>query len=176
MISLLDRHDRCKFVIQRGERRFITPIRLKNKWKDKGVEVKALWDTGAENSAISWNMVKCLDLPVENSGIVTGANNIKVVSATSLGVAFPGNMSWFTWCLPVVLDVSAKGVDFVIGMDLISMGDLHISIHPEGTLLEFVFNENFFVDYDDDPILIAEKKMRQVIKRLTDWLTATEDR
>lgn len=175
MISLLDQHDRCKFVIQRGERRFITPIRLKNKWNDKGIEVKALWDTGAENSVISREVVKSLELPVENCGVATGINNMKAVAAMSLGVAFPGNMSWFTWCLPIVLDKPAKGVGFVIGMDLITMGDLHITAHQEGTLLEFVFNENFFVDYDDDPIHKAERKKKQVIKRLTDWLTATED-
>lgn len=170
MIDLTERHDCCKFLIQEGEKRFITPIRLQNDLKQREIVVTALWDTGAEVSVVSLAVAKALGLPIEEGGRVTGIGKGKPASM-AIAFAFPGNKSWFTYVLPaVVANKPGEGFDFIIGMDIISMGSLNVEHSDEGTLMEFVYNPEYFVDMGRDTVGAAKVKLSKTLKRLTEWL------
>lgn len=43
-----------------------------------------------------------------------------------------------------------KELEFIIGLDIITMGDFSLTRTKEGTLMEFVFNHDYFIHTGDD--------------------------
>lgn len=165
MIDLTYSHNSCKFLIRSGELRFITPVKLSNKLNGRDMVLKALWDTGAECSVVRSSVAENLGLPTEEVGTIRGVTG-EAVTSMSLALAFPGNKSWLTCVLPLVAENPGEGYDFIIGMDIISMGELHITAHKEGSMLEFIYNPECFVDIDKDSYRIAELKIAKVAYRM----------
>ena len=97
--------------------------------------VKALWDTGAMKSAITHNLASQLNLKSIKRVKVNGVNSVGYAKVVKISVLLPN--------LHIVDDVNATvcnlihGVDLLIGMDIIMIGDFCISNGGGKTLFSF---------------------------------------
>ncbi len=106
------------------------------------MSVLALWDTGATNSCISEEVVQKLGL------IPTGKVNMQTPSGVAehntylVDIKLPNNVSVKDL---QVLDskIDSQGIGMLVGMDIISKGDLTVSNFNGKTVftLEFLLNE-----------------------------------
>ncbi len=149
MTDLTKQKDRLKFLFPQGNGLLVTPMRVENQYGEKGVELNALWDTGAPFSVMSRSLADSLEITTRPAGLMDGVNQT-IVSELGCAIAFPGNMDWYTYAHPRVLDRISLGVDFIIGMDIITMGDFSLKHTTEGILLEFLFNEDYFIRTDGE--------------------------
>ena len=100
-----------------------------------GIKVFALWDTGATGSAITPNVVQKLSLKPFNRVPVSGVNNTSEADVVKISIGLPN--------LVKVEDVNAMvcdlggGIDLIIGMDIILLGDFSISNGNGKTLFSF---------------------------------------
>lgn len=98
-------------------------------------DFKAIWDTGATNTAISERVVKQCNLKPISKGTSNTANGQRVVNIYLIDLYLPNNViiggvkaSEFT---------AVEGSDLLIGMDVIGMGDLAISNYMGKTTFSF---------------------------------------
>jgi len=103
--------------------------------EEKSVKIDALWDTGATHSVLSPKIAQDLVLsPVDNlyvGGINTEISSDVVIVTITLpnGMTLPDRR--FYVC-------NIPGVEVIIGMDIISMGDFNISNANGKTLFSFI--------------------------------------
>lgn len=104
--------------------RLITDIVIKN--KNKSVNVKALWDTGATTSAVSSRVVKELSLPYVRTADVSMPISSDVVDVYMVTVQISDEIIYDN--LEVFeLPFENQETDFIIGMNIISTGEFHVS-------------------------------------------------
>jgi hypothetical protein len=96
---------------------------------------RAVWDTGAMRSVVTPELVKSLNQPYVDFVKVTGVNNISRVPVIIVSVILPNNIK-ITNLKAAVCDMR-QGIDMLIGMDIISMGDLIISNGNNKTFFSF---------------------------------------
>lgn len=140
---------RHEFPVDLG--RIETPLRVMNMSPQREVVVNAVWDTGASYSSVAPWVIEKLELPADGKGISIGVGG-PVQGSTSICFAFPGNSRYAalveaSW-LPDV-----KGVpDFIIGLDIILMGEMTLRSHGDKAELTFAFDTSRFIDFEaDDP-------------------------
>lgn len=99
-------------------------------------ELSALWDTGAMSTCVSLEKAKELNLTQVNSLQVMGANNepfdapVYIVRLRMGKFVLP--------MIPVIgLPMENAGHDVIIGMDIISHGDLSITNYQGKTVISF---------------------------------------
>jgi len=103
--------------------------------EEKCIKIDALWDTGATHSVLSPKIAQDLVLsPVDN--LYVGGINIEISSdVVIVTITLPNGMTLpdrrFYVC-------NIPGVEVIIGMDIISMGDFNISNADGKTLFSFV--------------------------------------
>ncbi len=91
------------------------------------LEVKALWDTGATHSAISDRLAARLELPFEDFASVSTASGIQRVPIYPIHLALPNRLV-FEELEAVEFTYSEEdNCDFIIGMDVMTQGDLSIT-------------------------------------------------
>jgi hypothetical protein len=96
---------------------------------------RAIWDTGAMRSVITPEVVKSLNQPYVDFITVTGVNNVSRAPVVVVSVILPNSIR-ITGLKAVVCDMR-QGIDMLIGMDIISMGDLAISNGGDKTFFSF---------------------------------------
>jgi hypothetical protein len=96
---------------------------------------RAVWDTGAMRSVVTPEVVKSLNQPYVDFVTVTGVNNVSRVPVVVLSVILPNNIR-ITNLKAVVCDMR-QGIDMLIGMDIINMGDLVICNGSDKTFFSF---------------------------------------
>ena len=100
------------------------------------VPAKALWDTGATNCAITKRMATRLGLAPSGKGTVYHANGEAEVDVYYLNLFLPNH-----FVLPVIPAsecVSVHGnFDFIIGMDIITLGDFSVTNLKGSTKVTF---------------------------------------
>jgi len=145
--------------------RIETPLKVLNLFKNSEMVVNAVWDTGATFSSVSTRVVQALGLEQDSKSMNIGFAGA-VESSSSICFAFPGNGRYAalveaSW-LPDV-----KGVpDFIIGLDIILMGEMALRSHGEKTELTFTFDTSKFVDYLADDSLAVMRKMTAFQEKL----------
>jgi len=149
MTDLTSEKDRVKFLFPNGNGLLKTPIRIENQYQEKGVVVDAIWDTGAQFSVMSSHLAEMLDIALRPAGLMDGVGQTLPMEK-GCAIAFPGNKEWYTYAHPRAVRQIAPGADFIIGMDIIGMGDFSLKRTGEGLLMEFVFNHEYFLRSDDD--------------------------
>jgi hypothetical protein len=92
-------------------------------------------DTGAMRSVVTPEIAKLLDQPYVDFVTVTGVNNVSKVPVIILSVILPNNIS-ITSLKTAICDMR-QGIDMLIGMDIISRGDLALSNADDKTLFSF---------------------------------------
>lgn len=112
------------------------PFPLKTDPQDwpKPFETKAVWDTGATNTAISKNVID--DLSLKPSGKVNahGVHGPNLVNTYLVHVGLPNR---FLVSSIRVLEGKMSNIDVLIGMDIITKGDFVISNANGKTAFEF---------------------------------------
>lgn len=98
-----------------------------------GIPVMARFDTGATVSCISEDIVNQLGAPVYSTGLIRSATGETIVNKYILVLDFNENMR-VGGILTYAADLShLEDTDFIIGMDIISLGDL--TVKRDGTFL-----------------------------------------
>lgn len=116
----------------------------------------AIWDTGATNSAISRRVVDQLGLPTTSMTRVHTANGEAVQTVHQVSIGLPNRL--------LVQDIQATcaevihGADALVGMDVISSGDLAITIKDKKTMMSFHFPPR---ENQIDFVPMAEAEMRR---------------
>jgi predicted aspartyl protease len=101
----------------------------------KGNTVTALWDTGATISAITPAVAKSLSLIPINRVKVNGVNNTSLADVVKISIELPNHFILSE--INVMVCNLIKGVDMLIGMDIIRQGDFSISNWGGKTLFSF---------------------------------------
>lgn len=138
--------------------RIETPIRLLNLSPQHEIVVNAVWDTGASFSSVSPRVVERLRLTQDGKSVSIGVGG-PLNSSTSICFAFPGNSRYAalveaSW-LPDV-----KGVpDFIIGLDIILLGEMTLRSHGDMAEMLFTFDTSRFIDFEREGSLDTARKM-----------------
>jgi hypothetical protein len=102
----------------------------------QGTTVYAIWDTGASQTVITHRLMSQLNLiPIETK-LVHGVNSKQLVDVVAISIKLP-NGFLISDIRVFVCDIPSP-IDLLIGMDIIQLGDLHISNSGGHTLFSFV--------------------------------------
>lgn len=116
-------------------------------YKDRKINVNTEWDTGATHSSISNELVQALNIePIKNSnGITVGgtysANIYEVIIL--LHDTYPVKVE-----AQAVSNINATGIDLLIGMDVIYLGDFAITNYRGKTCFSFRIPSKGFIDFN----------------------------
>ena len=136
--------------------RLISPCRVSDVWDPDGsepeptaVRFNALWDTGATNTGISQRVVESLSLIPDGY----------VESHHAQGVAHGIPRFTVNLLLPPNVGVSGvqvaqvellDGVDVLLGMDIINLGDFSVTNKDGKTMFSFIIPSQKHIDYTKD--------------------------
>lgn len=98
-------------------------------------DFKAIWDTGATNTAISERVAKECNLIPISKAISNTANGQRVVNVYLIDLYLPNNV--VIGRVRATEFTAVEGSDLLIGMDVIGMGDLAISNYMGKTCFSF---------------------------------------
>jgi predicted aspartyl protease len=101
----------------------------------KSMKARAVWDTGAMRTVITPQAAAALDLAPIETVTVTGVNNISSAPVTIISVILPNSVRVYD--LKAVICDMRQGIDLLIGMDIITMGDFVICNGGGKTLFSF---------------------------------------
>jgi predicted aspartyl protease len=105
---------------------------------DQKVKVRAKWDTGANHTVISISLMKKLNLVPIDSEVVSGVGGSQVIDVVRLAIKLPNDLLISSKHIGVCNINSAHNIDILIGMDIIQLGDFHISNTAGKTRFSFV--------------------------------------
>lgn len=132
-----------EYLLPANAKRIITPLRLVNAQKKQEMLVNALWDTGAEFSAVGLDAVAKVDM--ESLGVVKDVCSINGKSRAAMlcTIVLPGDDYFALVTEAVMHEIGNKDYSFVIGMNIIRKGDFSLTQTNDGLLLRFVFGPKF---------------------------------
>lgn len=102
----------------------------------KDMKAVALWDTGATRTCVSDKVASALNLiPIGQSKIQT-AGGESIVNAYCISLVLPNNVT-IKDVMVTGSDIGKQGLDVLIGMDIIGLGDFAVSSHNGITQFSF---------------------------------------
>lgn len=110
-------------------------------------EFDALWDTGATNSVITQQVIDKCNLSPTGMVTVHAANGSYTAETYLVNIALPNGVT-FSGLRVTKGDVS--GTDMLIGMDVISQGDLAVTNHGGVTKFSFRMPSQSHIDFVAD--------------------------
>lgn len=147
-----------KIRLKDGFTAIVTPVKLRNVFNEREIVVDAVWDTGATFSAVTKRVVDELDLFEMAKGVTSGING-DVIGLTRIALTFPGNMKYATWAEMNELRELPGPFDVLLGLDVISKGNMHLTHDKDGYWFEFVFDTSKFINLEDDSPEVVIKKL-----------------
>lgn len=125
-----------------------TPAKIENPITHQVIETFGIWDTGATNSCITSELAQALNLPIMQKTIVNGVHGQKEVNVYLVKITL-NNENIFVRSL--VTEASELSDDhqtgLLIGMNIISQGDLCITNFDKKTTLTFRVPSLECIDY-----------------------------
>jgi len=116
-------------------------------------QYRAIWDTGANGSVITRKIVDDLKLIPVDKIEIKGVNNVSVVDTHYISIGLPNKV-----LLPNVIvsecNLNSPGIDLLIGMDIILLGDFSVSNPNNKTIFSFCIPPH------DNPVDLVEKSER----------------
>ncbi|KKL66697.1 hypothetical protein LCGC14_2142400, partial [marine sediment metagenome] len=118
-------------------------------------QMKALWDTGATVTGISFRVVKMLDLgPTRKIEMISGTDTKEAVDVYTVDLLLPNGLTLFD--LPAVeppmLGRKELGpFDIIIGMDVIKIGDFAVTSENSETWFSFRYPPGKHIDFLNAP-------------------------
>ncbi len=107
-----------------------------------------LWDTGAAGTVISSKIVKELDLKPCRKAKVTHAHGESIANVYCINIFLPSQIA-FTF-VTVTEGKLGDGIDVLIGMDIITMGDFAVSNFNNITTFSFRVPSVGLIDFNSD--------------------------
>lgn len=99
------------------------PIYIQSKYGPK--MFMAIFDTGAETSAVSNRVKELLDLQVSDSAAVRGIHGVQICSVVKANISFDCN-AWLLKRKMVVCNSGHDYIDIMIGLDIIRAGEFNL--------------------------------------------------
>ena len=126
----------------------ITEVKIKNRLTVDMLTTKGLWDTGAQNSAITKKAAKALRLVPVSKVNVRGVHGVKQVNVYFIQI-FLNNPNIMVPCLVTECEeLSNDGsIDLLLGMNVISQGDFVVSNYNNQTVMTFRVPSLCAIDY-----------------------------
>jgi hypothetical protein len=112
--------------------------------------VKAIWDTGASGSAITSNIVTMLGLMPTGGANVNTANGVVFQNTYTIDIGLPNGVL-IGGIIATEVTALSSGVDALIGMDVINLGDFSITNHNGLTCMSFRIPSSHEIDYVRNP-------------------------
>lgn len=141
-------------------RRIISDVVVSNPDNGTQVKVKALWDTGATNCVISEKCAKAANLVVVGSTMMNHAGGESQSNEYVANLTLPNNVTVAK--VKVLGNDAIKDFDFIIGMDVITLGDFCLTNKDGKTVVSFRIPSLSVVDFVKD----ANEAMARVYKKL----------
>lgn len=113
---------------------------------DTEIPINALWDTGSTYSSISAKIVKDLGLQhLKTTFLDTSGGRIKS-NVYTVNLLLSNSIRF---CIDVTAlnDLESRGIDFLIGMDIIHFGDFAISTYNGETCFSFRIPSKGHIDF-----------------------------
>lgn len=107
--------------------------------QNDSIQLNCIWDTGSARSFISSEIAQLFNLEKKGTSKVTG------MTGTALSEVYEVTLLIFD-NYPFTIDVKSfkkseeRKFDFLIGMDIISLGNLSINTNNGHTVLQFEYN------------------------------------
>lgn len=128
---------------------------------------KALWDTGATGTCISTDIANSLGLVSTGKMNICTPSGSKQVNTYLLDIGLPNQVEIKD--VPVCdSDIGGQGIDMLIGMDIIIMGDFAVSNYDGQTVFTFRIPSKKHADFVQQESMnrfVGEKHGKGVRKR-----------
>lgn len=130
----------------------------------KMMQCKAVWDTGATNSAISVSKARECNLIPNGKAISNTANGMRECNTFVVDLILP--------CEVVIPNVTITecdldpNIDMLIGMDVINLGNFSVSNYNGKTKFSFIIPSFEDIDYVKDLDKENKKKLQKAEKQL----------
>jgi hypothetical protein len=111
-------------------------------------EFQAIWDTGATNSCITQRVVDVCGLVPIGVAQVQGINSSSLADAFLVNIGLPNQFG--IRGLRVTKHILSAGVDVLIGMDVIAMGDFAITNQNGTTVFSFCSPSHRCIDFVEE--------------------------
>jgi hypothetical protein len=119
-------------------------------------EFQAIWDTGATNSSISQAVIDGCGLKPTGKAQVIGANSTDLCDTYLINLGLPNTVGIPS--LRVTRLILSKGIDVLIGMDVIVRGDFAITNLGGNTVFSFCMPSYRRIDYVDELQKLAKQQ------------------
>ncbi len=96
---------------------------------------KGIWDTGASGTVITKNVVDSLSLKPTGQTMVNHAHGSNITNTYLVNITLPSNIT--VQNVVVTEGKLPEGVDLLIGMDIITLGDFSITNKDKTTVMTF---------------------------------------
>ena len=110
--------------------------KCQGKYNNQVVEGRALWDTGATNTCISNHIVDVLKLIPLGQIKINTPSGFKDVNTYLIDIILPNNVQ-IQNVQVCDSEIGKQGIDFLIGMDIINLGDFAVSNYNHATTFSF---------------------------------------
>lgn len=131
------KHKTLSFYFDKTQTRIITPVNLYpipfN--SSNSLSTDALWDTGASMSAITPEILRRLNVTPIDKKEIAGVHKTQAVDVALITIELPNGVIKKNIKV-AVCDITFK-VGLILGMDIISLGDLALSNGNNQTLISF---------------------------------------
>lgn len=107
-------------------------------------DVKAIWDTGATESAISKTVVNDLGLQPIDKQTTHTANGTRMADVYLVNIYLPNGVAFSGLR---VTDADIRGCDVLVGMDIIGSGDFAVTHRHGNTVMTFQVPSTHATDY-----------------------------
>ena len=131
------------------------------KEKDK---YEAIWDTGATGSVISAELAQKLKLNPIGKTKVSTAGGVFEVNKYIIGLKLPNNLEIQN--VMVSSGNLGSGVDFLIGMDIITLGDFSITNLNGKTMFSFRFPSCESINYVEQAKKLQKRDLEYQLKKM----------
>jgi hypothetical protein len=130
-------HLTLSYYYNKKQNKIITPVTLHAVPFNSSLSLStnALWDTGASMSAITPEIKGKLKVTPVDKKTIAGIHSTQVVDVVLITVELPNSVIKMN--IKVAVCNITSNVGMIIGMDIISLGDLALSNGDEQTLLSF---------------------------------------
>jgi predicted aspartyl protease len=113
------------------------------------VQFQAIWDTGATATVITQKVIDKCGLKAISLTEVLTANGKARSEVYLVGIALPNQVGFGS--VPATRGTIGEDIDVLIGMDIITMGDMAITNHGGKTMFSFRCPSSQHVRFDTAP-------------------------
>lgn len=129
---------------------------------NKKEKYEAIWDTGATNTVISEDLAKELNLTSVGMTKVSTAGGVREANKYVLGLKLPNKLSIEN--VMVTAGILGKNTDFLIGMDIITLGDFSITNVNGKTTFSFRYPSCERINYVEEAKRLQKKELEKQLK------------